>query len=146
MPSGNLERFPDPVSCLYKAICLPPVSSRGPARLRRSWENTTMGDISFSLNIKPTSCPRLPALLSSIQKDKKTGSLVLCGCASSCGGVGGQCWELRDQAPHLSPPHAQQPPLLISLPSAGMVCAKGWSRRDGSVSSSQPVGPALSIS
>lgn len=32
-------------------------------------------------------------LLSSLQKDEKTGSLVLSGRASSCGGVCGQCWE-----------------------------------------------------
>lgn len=85
-PPPNL----DPTSHLYKGICLPLGAEPGTGM---AWKGAAMSDVHLPFNIKPTSCLRLPALLSSLQKDEKMGRLVFSRRARSCGGVCGQCWE-----------------------------------------------------
>ena len=91
-PAGNLERFPD----LFPRELF--VQSHLPALGTELGSGTELegrgnGRRPSSLNIKPTSCPQLPVLLSSSQKDEKMGSLTLSGRGSSCGGGGGQYRE-----------------------------------------------------
>lgn len=71
MLAGNVERFPDPMSHLYKTICLLQIPSWVLTRLWRNWKDTATGDIPPPVILKP-----LPACSGSTYKRMKSWSAL----------------------------------------------------------------------
>lgn len=76
MLAGNVERFPDPMSHLYKAICLLQIPSWVLARLWRNWKDTAMGEILLPVILKPR--PARSCLRCSASSERMKSRAALC--------------------------------------------------------------------